>query len=479
MDIRRSLIKIGLAELAALGVLCSLQPAFAQSALGGATAGVAAGDGSPGTLGGAVGPNPQFGIAIGSWLFYPSLFVGAIFNDNVYAASTNKVSAVGLRVRPSFEAINDSVVHKTVVYGTLDAQIYPGLQNPSGLSALTASRTTAKDVQGRAGVAHVWSPTADWTVRFLGDFTRQAGFFGTGIVGPANVFVPTAAVVSSTAQTYNQITGSVSIEKQITDRSFVRATGSVQGILYDRQNDGNSILPVVVGPTLNPGDNNLSYVGSLRGGYWVGPAIYIFAEGGADLRRYRSFLLDTNGYHAIAGVGSDRISLFRGEVYAGYQEQFSARGFGNLRSGAPAFGARLYYYPLQYLTVSISADQTLGAVATPSLNATTSDILPTFAAAVRTTQVRGQVDYAFSPYWTASGRGGYGRSDYGGSGRVEDVIVAGAGVSYTFWRNVAVTVDYQFTKTHSHQPTTPSVFFLPGFTGYTQNILSAGLTYRY
>jgi hypothetical protein len=111
MHIRRSLIKIGLAELAALGVLCSLQPAFAQSAPGGATAGVAAVEGSPGTLGGAIGPNPQFGIAIGSWLFYPSLFVGAIFNDNVYAASTNKVSAVGLRVRPSFEAINDSVVH--------------------------------------------------------------------------------------------------------------------------------------------------------------------------------------------------------------------------------------------------------------------------------------------------------------------------------------------------------------------------------
>ena len=268
-----------------------MQPAFAQSAPGGATAGVAAGDGSPGTLGGAIGPNPQFGIAIGSWLFYPSLFVGAIFNDNVYAASTNKVSSVGLRVRPSFAAINDSVVHKTTVYGTLDAQIYPGLQNASGISGLTASRTNPTDVQGRAGVTHVWSPTADWTVSFLGDFTRQAGFFGSGIVGPVNVFVPTNAMVRSTAQSLNQLTGSVSIEKKITDRSFVRATGTVQGILYDRQNEGNSFLPAnVLVPTQNSGDRNLTYVGSLRGGYWVGPAIYIFAEGGADLRRYRKFL---------------------------------------------------------------------------------------------------------------------------------------------------------------------------------------------
>jgi len=288
--------------------------------------------------------------------------------------------------------------------------------------------------------------------------------------------VPTNAVVRSTGQSFNQLTGSVSIEKKITDRSFVRATGTVQGILYDGQ---NSFLPAnVLVPTQNSGDRNLTYVGSLRGGYWVGPAIYVFAEGGADLRRYRNYLLDTNGYHAIAGLGSDRISLFRGEVYAGYQEQFSARGFANLRTGAPAFGARLYYYPLEYLTFSVSAGQTLGAAAVPSLNAVPSGIVPTFAA-VRTTQVWGQVDYAFSPYWTASARVGYGRSDYGGSVGAEDVIVAGAGVSYTFWRNVAVTVDYQFTKTTSNLPTISSLFFLPGFTGYTQNIVSAGLTYRY
>ena len=187
---------------------------------------------------------------------------------------------------------------------------------------------------------------------------------------------------------------------------------------------------------------------------------------------------DAAGRHAIAGLGSDRISLFRGEVYAGYQEQFSARGFANLRTGAPAFGARLYYYPLEYLTFSVSASQTLGAAAVPSLNAVPSGIVPTFAA-VRTTQVWGQVDYAFSPYWTASARVGYGRSDYGGSVGAEDVIVAGGGVSYTFWRNVAVTVDYQFTKTTSNLPTISSFFFLPGFTGYTQNIVSAGLTYRY
>ena len=51
---------------------------------------------------------------------------------------------------------------------------------------------------------------------------------------------------------------------------------------------GNSFLPAnVLVPTQNSGDRNLTYVGSLRGGYWVGPSIYIFAEGGADLRRYR------------------------------------------------------------------------------------------------------------------------------------------------------------------------------------------------
>src|SRR5438105_505562 len=44
------------------------------------------------------------GLPVGGWLLYPSVFVGAIFDDNVNQGSTSRTSAAGARVVPSLYA---------------------------------------------------------------------------------------------------------------------------------------------------------------------------------------------------------------------------------------------------------------------------------------------------------------------------------------------------------------------------------------
>ena len=96
-------------------------------------------------------------------------------------------------------------------------------------------------------------------------------------------------------------------------------------------------------------------------GYNVTPAFYVFAKGDGIFQPFNNSLFDTNGYRVIGGIGSkDDKSLFRGEVYGGYQaqnqqqQQPNVTGLG-VPTGIPTdansgvFGGRLTYYPTQLL----------------------------------------------------------------------------------------------------------------------------------
>ena len=164
----------------------------------------------------------------------------------------------------------------------------------------------------------------------------------------------------------------------------------------------------------------------------------------------------------VGGLSSDLISLFRGEIYAGYQWQDSARGtFGAV--GAPAYGAKITYYPTPYLTIAASVDQAFGSAAVQT--AATSG-----SPSGDTVQGRLQIDYSLAEYWTASARAGYARTTWSNSPLVESAWTLGGGFSYNFWRNVALTLNYQYTATAANQA---------GVTTYEQNLVSAGMTYHY
>ena len=392
-------------------------------------------------------PNSAEGLPIAGFLVYPSFFAGVIYNDNAYPTLDGRKAALGIAFAPNVTAIDDEGLHKTTLTLNADAEIYPGsTRAPLGGESPT-------QVSGGASVQHVWTPTQDLTINVAAGFARQYGLFGSLLAAGSDFVSATSqGNVVTYPQFSNQFSGSVSVEKKITEQWFLRGGLGAQDIVYEG-------VPIGVGGGLNGADYNAF----LRTGVWVTPQVNAFVEGGADLRRYGDSWYNSNAYRLIGGLGSDLIGLFRGEVFAGWQQLVSAEGtFGAVE--APAYGGRIYYYPTPYLTLAASVDQSFGAAATPATPKGTR------SPSAETVEGRFQADYKFAKYWSATVRAGYGWTTWSNNPLVESEWTVGGGVSYDFWRNIALTLNYQYTATAANQA---------GVAVYNQNIVSAGMTYRY
>eukprot|EP01037_Dinobryon_pediforme_P044404 gene44404-56148_t len=179
-----------------------------------------------------------------------------------------------------------------------------------------------------------------------------------------------------------------------------------------------------------------------------------FVDASVDWRAYNQTSLDSHGYRALAGFASDQIGLMKGEVYGGYQQELGATAIHRTGS-SPVVGGRLYYFPTEYLTFALSADQTLGAFGSA---------VPDQSSYTRNQSYQLASNYTFSPYWTANARVALATTTYVGLDREYKTFVAGGGLSYTFWRNIALTADVQHTQ---------RISTLAG-TGYSQNLYTLG-----
>jgi hypothetical protein len=215
-----------------------------------------------------------------------------------------------------------------------------------------------------------------------------------------------------------------------------------------------------------------------RAGYHFIPGYYAFAEGDGIFQRFQNSVFDTNGYRVIGGLGmDDQQSLFRGEVYGGYQAQHqlsndnvfgtpsiplvTPNGFPtNTSSGV--YGARLTYYPTPYWTWIGSVDQTLGVQTALAPN------IPEGTPSKVTTALL-QTTYALGHDWSIGARGGYTQGWFFGFAAETQGWLVGASFNYAIWRNLLLTLDYQHTDEHSDV----------AFSSFIQNQYTAGLTYRY
>src|SRR5262249_49514280 len=216
----------------------------------------------------------------------------------------------------------------------------------------------------------------------------------------------------------------------------------------------------------------------------VTPQLYVFAEPSAIFQRFNNSAFDTNGYRAVGGVGSaDPQSLFRGEIFGGYQAQHQLNSLDTVVDangvpliingvGAPAgipsdihstiYGGRLAYYPTRYWTFVAQVDQTLGISTTLS---------PTLPAGVplRATNAILQANYNLSRWWWIGARAGYTQSKFFGFDRVDNGWMAGGSFNYELWRNLLLTLGYQYLAVRSDAV----------LSDFTRSVYTAGLTYRY
>ena len=404
-------------------------------------------------LGVASGHQPSTGMAVDGWMVYPTLFVGAIYNSNVYQSS-NGTPAAGLQVVPYLEADFDSGIHKTTLFLNADGQMYPGQSARMGSKASTLS--------GQTGLVHLWQPTNDISVTILLNYARQDTPFASGLVtnstiGSATSFVNSgmAPNVSGYQQFSDTVTGAVTVEKLFTEQIFARTGVGAQYLTYEAPPMG------YVAPF-----GGWDYNAFLRGGFWVTPQVNAFVEVGGDLRRYQTPWYNTNSYRMIGGLSTSMIGLFRGEVYGGVQTQDSSNGdFGSVT--APAYGASLYYYPLRYLTLGWTLSNAFGSAATPGVGAQGTAVATPNN---QTVQALFEADYSLASSWTASVRAGYAQTKYSNSSFVNGAWTFGVGINYSIWKNYSITFNDELTRATANHT---------GNTTYSQNVTTIGVTYRY
>jgi hypothetical protein len=375
------------------------------------------------------------GLPLEGWMLYPSLFLGGIYDDNILQTSIDRKRAAGFRLGPGLLAERKSGVHKTTVYAMGDIRLYPG-------------ETSANAPNAQIGFIHDWEPQRDFTLRAQGGYAHLTNVSNSGFVTTPTG--GTAIIVSP--QHYDTISGSVSGVKSF-DRIFVGLAGTLNGTTYDN-------LQQSTGSVSQSYRNNIVYDASGRLGYAVSSALYAFSQAEGNITSFNDSIYDSHGYRLVSGLGSDRLGLFRGEIYAGYQRQFYEQQ--SASGGSPVYGGKLIWSPTPAWTVNASLDETYQSSALALAGNTSGGPAHVTAALVG-------ISYAMSKSWSASVRGGYSDAVYIVGGRVDHQLTSGVTFNYTVLRNLLLTFDYTFFDVIS---TAPSASFV-------RNQFTLGTTYKY
>jgi hypothetical protein len=435
----------------------------------------------PRSLAQEIAPTGQYeehGLEVSGWKLFPKIYVGGVWDDNVHQQPTGvpDTSRTGARAVPYIAAIYDGGIHRTTAYGVADARFF---------DASTLSAT--------AGLTHRYEAMRDLVFFSFVNYTRQTDLFTSALNFNNNAIGPTISVESSipivlnpfgttptvNPSAYNQYTGGGSVTKNFDNTGSVALAATVFHIGFD--NTGN--LPL--GSPFQTSLDGTSYwvTGRIAGN--VTPSVYVFAESSGIFQRFNNSSFDTNGYRVIGGIGgaADPASLIRGEIYGGYQAQELVNGSGILldANGVPItvngvgipsaiprntstdiIGGRLYYYPTRYWTVIASFEETL------SVSTTVSPTTPAGIPLLATNAIL-QTNYNISQWWWVGARMGYTRSKFFEFDRLDTGWMAGASFNYEIWRNLLLTLDYQYSTVHSDAL----------LADFTRNVYSVGLTYKY
>jgi hypothetical protein len=445
-------------------VMGAVSPCFAQDASSGS-------HGSGGTSGGPeISPTGEYkeGLALGGWILSPEIFLGAVYNTNTNQLVNGAANAgTSLRVSPRIVGYYDGGMYKTTAYGVMDGQFF-----------------NSNTIAATAGLSNSYQPQQDLLLSSFFNYTRETSLFNSALnfnnnaIGPPGappsgipiILNPFGTTPTVNPIAFNQFTGGAAVNKTF-DQAFASLGATAFYILYDSQ---SNTIPV----PFQTSSNAASVWLQGRVGYHFVPGVYVFAEGDGIFQRFVNSVFNTDGYRVIGGVGADdQQSLFRGELYGGYQAQHQTAN--NNIVGTPSiplvvpngiqtdvssgiFGARLSYYPTQYSTWILQIDQSLGV--TTGLAPGVPQGTPS-----KVTSAILQTNYALSRDWWLGLRAGYTQGWFFNFAPQNQGWLAGASFNYAIWRNLLLTLDYQYTQEHSNAPQS----------SFTQNTVTGGLTYKY
>jgi hypothetical protein len=355
-------------------------------------------------------PRPQSAqgaVQFLDWLVWAGLSGGLACDYNLNQSPTNQIQACGPQFGPSLVAARNTGIQRSILYVAGDVRYYP-----------TVNQVDLHDT--KAGAVHVWEIQRDLIFRVQGQ-----GTWGRQYSGFAANLLSTDRFVTSPVP-YTQGYGSTSIQKNF-GRFFSAIGGSVTATAYENIEDnlGNTILQDFRNGTVSTANG--------RVGYHVSPITYTYIEPTVNWQRYADARLNSEGYRVVAGIGTERFSLFNGEIFGGYaQQRFEDPTIGD--ASIPVIGGKLSWFPTRFLTFTFTADRTFGTsdfslIGVPgAVNNVGPGLLPGSTTTATTVSLNGKWD--INRWFSFSGTVADQRLDYLNSDRQDDLVTATAVLTY-------------------------------------------------
>ena len=391
--------------------------------------------------------------ALDQWLFYPGLTASTTYSDNLFNSSSAPISALGFELSPSLAAEWTNGIHTTTLHANFDRTTYP---TDNDLNTLNWG----------GGFTQQYAPLRDLTFSLNGNYAHQTLSNGlqnsiptpvnapqTTILPDGNTLLPNGVILSPTGVPIGQTTPTLGISNGTTlinPNDQLTGTLSIDKIFNHGILSLNGSLAQTDYETNSSQDSTSKSFGE-HAGAWLGPLFYAYSDGSIATTSISATGPSTS-YRLIGGIGIRQIGLIRGSLYFGHQGSW-----GSETSGGDVYGGRLTYYPTPVWTLNASIDKTINVSSQtgPSQLALTLPVpLPVqipLGASVQITSASLSSSYTLSPQWSTSQNIAFSHINNIGSSPT-DTWSAGTSLSYSMWRNLGLSWQYQYTRVLSNAP---------------------------
>jgi hypothetical protein len=365
-------------------------------------------------------PRPQTTegkLLVADWLVSASFGYGGTYDSNWNQTAINPQAVWGANFYPTLTAEHNTGIQRTQLYLNGDIIYYPSI----GHVNLNGTK---------AGLIHVWEIQRDLIFRMQTQIAevQQGSSF--------NNFL-TSGIYATTPLSYTQIFTSSSIQKEF-GLFFTAIGGSFTGTKY--QNTTDNLGDVINEQFQNGTVSTVNY----RFGFHLTPIVYTYIEPSYNWTNYQESNLNSHGYRVVGGIGSGLISLFSGEIFAGYLKQmFEDPTLGDQTS--PVVGGKISWFPTRFLTFTAGADENFGTTDSNALAFTPGT--PT-----KITTIRFSSNYDFSNWYALTGSISDQRQNFLDSSRVDNFVSYTAGIVFKIRPGFGLQLGYTHQNLYSNFP---------------------------
>ena len=348
---------------------------------------------------------------IGSFLVYPEVVLSEMYDDNVYATQSNRISDFATIVSPAVWFQSNWKKHVLKFEVGADSARYHS-QTSQNSNDYRYSIEGRYDINPQTNVYGGVRRAQEHEDRESPDFRN--GFFPT---------------------LYHSIKGYAGVFRQF-EKLSVRLGGTAQKLEFDN-------VPFSFGVINNSDRNRMLYTGGARIAYELSPKSEVYLQTAVDDRRYQNkpddagYIRDSNGERLLVGTRVNLPRKLRADVFVGHMTQ----RYQDFRLGTvstPMLGANVNWYQSDSTTLSAYLDRTIEET-------TVFQTIPVTLPASSYVNSYGALtlDHKYSSKLSASANLSYSRNAFQGFPRIDNYGGVGAGAVYQLGKGLFLDASFQ------------------------------------